>query len=411
MKINRRIYSKQSIIIVLLILTLFLSPQINASKKEWNIQIVDSDFDNGMQTGIEIDNDGNPRIFYDYDDDIDTYNGNLSYAKLTNNSWEIETVDEVGNVWCNFVLDKQGFPHISYPTSSNVEYSYLKYTRWDGIDWKTEIVDQGKGVGVYSSIDLDSNSMPHIVYTEDMEKSYLVYAYKSGSEWLIEKVDNETSFGETSLKIDSEGNPHVSYLAGDNDLKYAYKINDQWNVETVDSEGSVGWDSSLELDSMDRPHVSYSDYTNHNLKYTKITEKGWEIEVADDSKHAGYYTSLALDSEDKPHISHITQNIFSLSESSVKYARKTSKGWDNQIIEKDEKSTFYYSSIDLDKDNNPHISYRHMVENNEYLKYATRNISNEEFNEDHDTVGFTFYTFLTASLITYSIRNKIKKKG
>lgn len=40
-----------------------------------------------------------------------------------------------------------------------------------------------------------------------------------------------------------------------------------WSIETVDSAGEVGLFTSLALDSDDNPHISYTDYSNTDLKY------------------------------------------------------------------------------------------------------------------------------------------------
>ena len=77
---------------------------------------------------------------------------------------------------------------------------------------------------------------------------------------------------DTSLALDSSGNPRISYY-GNNTLKYARcdtgcDVPGNWNRETVDSAAdSVGAYTSLELDSSDNPHISYYDLTNGNLKY------------------------------------------------------------------------------------------------------------------------------------------------
>ena len=75
----------------------------------------------------------------------------------------------------------------------------------------------------------------------------------------------------SSLALDSNDNPHISYNRWTNrDLKYAH-YDGSWNLEIVDSEGEVGKYTSLVLDSNNNPHISYYDSTNDDLKYTFLT--------------------------------------------------------------------------------------------------------------------------------------------
>jgi hypothetical protein len=110
----------------------------------------------------------------------------------------------------------------------------------------------------------------------------------------------------TSLALDAQGNPRVSYFDVTNgDLKYAAKAGSSWTVETVDATGSVGSYTSLALDAEGNPRVSYYDQTNGDLKYAAKTGSSWTIETVDAARVVGTYTSLALDAQGNPRVSYV----------------------------------------------------------------------------------------------------------
>ncbi len=103
-----------------------------------------------------------------------------------------------------------------------------------------------------------------------------MYAYQDTSGWHVHTVDSEGYVGYyTSLAIDANGYPHISYhdsetspySADPEDLMYAYQDASGWHIHTVDSEGYVGRYTSLALDGEGCPHISYHDDTNGDLKY------------------------------------------------------------------------------------------------------------------------------------------------
>jgi hypothetical protein len=64
-------------------------------------------------------------------------------------------------------------------------------------------------------------------------------------------------------------------------------IAETWSIETVDSTGDVGELTSMALDSNGYPHISYSDITNRYLKYAKWTGSAWSNEAVDSGGNVG----------------------------------------------------------------------------------------------------------------------------
>jgi hypothetical protein len=187
---------------------------------------------------------------------------------------------------------------------------------------------------------------------------------------------------DTSIDLDSSDRPHISYYDyGNYDLKYARWIGTYWSIETVDATGDVGSDTSLALDSNDQPHISYYDGTNKVLKYAWWTGTAWSIKTVDPD---GWSASLALDSNDQPHISY---NSFG----SLKYARWTGSAWSIATVDA-VGDVGLFSSIALDSYDRPHISY--YDSGNGDLKYAWWT-GNGWFKQTVDSAGNVgYYTSL-----------------
>ena len=80
------------------------------------------------------------------------------------------------------------------------------------------VVEVAGFVGEDTSLVLDSNGEPHIAYfylndPEGLPVGNLRYATRSGGVWTTETVDGDGGYlGEhTSIAIDSQGNPHITY--------------------------------------------------------------------------------------------------------------------------------------------------------------------------------------------------------
>ncbi|HEX7877952.1 MAG TPA: hypothetical protein VF720_01005, partial [Candidatus Eisenbacteria bacterium] len=103
--------------------------------------------------------------------------------------------------------------------------------------------------------------------------------------FLVESADPSSGFvGQySSIVLDALGEPHVSYYDESNgNLKYAWKSGATWSSETADpSADIVGLFTSIALDAQGVPHVSYYDATNGDLWYANRSGGTWTQEVVD----------------------------------------------------------------------------------------------------------------------------------
>jgi hypothetical protein len=232
--------------------------------------------------------------------------------------------------------------------------------------WTTGVVDAPKIFSNFYSraIAIDDSGNPHIAYGED----HLYYAYHDGSSWNYETVDSSSGTGQyASIAIDSLNKVHISYYDWSNgNLMYATNASGSWAITTVDSTADVGVNSSIALDSSDKVHISYYDWDNFYLKYATNVSGSWAITTVDSSADVGLYSSIAMDSLDKAHISYYDYDTDDL-----KYATNASGSWITETVDSTG-MVGLYTSIAMDSSGKVHISYyEYYDDNNGDLKYAT----------------------------------------
>lgn len=343
-------------------------------------------------TSIALDPDGNPHISY-----MDWRNGHLKYAHLTTwdknkprppgtgnlvkNWWTVETVDSSSSYagWgSSIAVDHEGNPHISYLVQEQGGLSppTLKYAHWTTNSWKIKVLAQN------------------------------LVGHPDGKFW----VPNVQDGAITSIALDSQERPHISYVDANHDPAHSMTCGGEvcvrnyqlmhtswngtaWNTEAVDPDyngGSYtrhGLYSSLALDSLDHPHISYFSYWNQacadlagvpigggpacdyflygKLKYASYNGSVWSTRTVDDSTvSVGLYSSLEIDVHGNPHISYMDwKNGF------LRYA--TSSGgsyWLKSIPDRQNSDTGRFSSLALDSKGFPRIVY--MDYKNGHVKYV-----------------------------------------
>jgi hypothetical protein len=235
------------------------------------------------------------------------------------------------------------------------------------------VIDDGNGadVGQYSSIDLDSDGHPHISYY-DSTNGDLKYASYNGTDWSIITVDGSggDDVGQySSIAIDAWDCPNFSYFDATNGaLKYAWKKPDgSWDINIVDNPdiGEAGICTSIATDGSCNPHISYIEgyHATWNLKYVR-SDVTWDPETVDDSGNVWLSsTSIAVDGNLHPRISYTEGTI-------LKYAYMgTDHAWHFETP--DPGSIGLYSSLALNIYDRPRISY--FDNTNDVLKYASYN--------------------------------------
>jgi uncharacterized repeat protein (TIGR01451 family) len=110
----------------------------------------------------------------------------------------------------------------------------------------------------------------------------------------------------TSLALDSANRPHIGYT--DWSIKYAWNDGLTWHFETVDPNAYCivsGLCFSLALNKEDQPRLVYSNGFGTTLNYAGRGNAGWQTEVIDKAAAGlGEFVSLALDQLSLAHISY-----------------------------------------------------------------------------------------------------------
>jgi hypothetical protein len=152
----------------------------------------------------------------------------------------------------------------------------------------------------------------------------------------------------SSLALDSLGRPRISYY--DNRLvknKYAEWNGASWEIEVAGENGVPQFPvGSLLVDDEDRSLLAGSEWTS--LSYAVRTDSGWDVQP---NIAPGGVASMVLDSEGNPHIAHI-----SISDDKVRYTRWDGTQWQTQTV--GENAHWGGGApLVLDADGNPRIAY------------------------------------------------------
>lgn len=263
---------------------------IRRSSSSWVGDTIESGFDiNGGQISLALPSDGNPRLSY-----YKTGAG-LRFAAWVGSTWTVRTVDPYGGQFTSLKMTSGGNAFISYSSFSSS--NTLKCAKWDGVVWSTATVDRGE-VGLWSSLALDSAGRPFISYYDSDNKD-LKMAQWTGASWSTQTVASAGDVGKySSIAIGPSGRPSISYIEGSS-LKLAQWNGSAWVFQTVDP--GVSAYTSLVLDGEGNPSISYESALS-SLKVATRTGAVWSSEVVD--PNYGRYSSMALGNDGSIHVAY-----------------------------------------------------------------------------------------------------------
>jgi hypothetical protein len=296
-----------------------------ASSDAWQVETVRQVIYPNMmrQLGLAVDANGNPAVAYGFGGG--TGSSALLYSWPQDGTWQWRTVDnKVGSVTeASMAFDANGQPHIAYwDTDHGVKYATLVDDTWQ-VSTLAAYTDSTGNV----SLALNTDGQPSIAFYSASSPD-LRYAWYDGHSWHNERVD---SGSQPSLAMNPYGVPRISYWSANDSLKYAIYASDTWYLTVADATEGVGQHSSLKIDTNGHPHISYFDSTSGSLKYAYNDGSTWHYSAVD-AAPSGQYTSLALESGTNPLIAYCgmvnVPQVYYLC-GSLKYAYFDGLEWQN----------------------------------------------------------------------------------
>jgi hypothetical protein len=363
--------------------------------QNWNIVTLDADA--GSYSSVVIDENDSAYIAYHaWMLDVTGGGGNgqytayLRYATNRTGSWEIHDIDSSTEQQGLGRQTSASFINVGQIQKIDVVYQSLDQTLslaeyqfplpGASSSWQFHQLVEPLSTGLYTSLAIDSQNQPHISYVQQT-RFKLRYATFDGNTWVKQTIDDtEAAIRATSLALDAQDNPHISYFGlGDwtegsaSILRYA-TVNPgnpaDWILQTVDNSDTVGRDSAIAIDTNGDSHIAYWNETDNTLWYASNTTGAWVKTIVDSSGEAGQYPSIAIDSAGHAHIAYTYYFVGSnaaLTDIQLRYATNASGIWQNEVVDNSE-LLGQFSSIALDAGDAVHISYYDLY--NGDLKYA-----------------------------------------
>jgi len=200
----------------------------------------------------------------------------------------------------------------------------------------------------------------------------LLAGYSPAGTWLTGSVNDALGGKYSSLKFDSYGNAHVAYF-DETSSKVGYSFWDRglnrWFSTSVDNGSGF---CSLGLDSKQRPHIVCAP-GNGSLRHAYFDGTAWQKQVIDvHARVINYYTSIALDANDNPSISFYEELGAGDNRLRLRVATWNGRFWEVRTVDSDLGSG-KFNSIAINRAGGVEIAYGVVEYQNASLRYARWN--------------------------------------
>lgn len=265
------------------------------------------------------------------------------------------------------------------------------------VEMSVETVDEGSTQGYSSSLAIDEDGNPHISFKADSQ--ILKYAYFDGDEWVTQNVVEGSSYiNQTSIALDSEGNPCIAFQRGaypDSSVMFTSFNGSIWETVSVDQGYSgTGNTLSLAFDNNGDPGIAYAYYDQEDpsvLRFAKRENGSWSRDTVNSDDHSySNKCTLAFSSTGVPFIGYgyFTDTYGDTCNMYYSWLDENTAQWQMELVDDPMTKTAYQTStMALDTNDNPHFVYS--ANDDDSLRYAFKNGESFSFLtvENADRIG------------------------
>jgi len=249
--------------------------------------------------------------------------------------------------------------------------------------WTTEVVTTGPAQDDVL-LAIDSFGKPYIVVTEF---PFLLLFYKNNGAWIADTFEVNECFGEANgtrdLAIGRDNQIWCIYTGYNSSIETYYQIvahkdSLAWRKDTVEFYGpstvSPFTHASIVTDYFGNPHITYTDSVSYSWAwlggyYAYLNHGIWEKTLVDSFIYFTYGGAIDLDSNNNPHISYF-RGVEGINEH-LWHAQKYLTFWYREEVEhRNYYADLAVTSIKLGQNNLPQIAYTDASIDTCWVKFA-----------------------------------------